>query len=323
MEINRIKIRTWSMLGERRTFGAGILELAPELENIFVMSGDLKSSSGLDRFVASYPDKYRSAGIAEQNMVCIASGLASEGKVVFTTSFSPFITGRCYDQIRIHLGYMRHNVKLVGLAAGVGLGVQGNSHYGLDDVSLMRAVPNMAVISPADCTEVVKAIWAAYQYDGPVYLRLTGEQNVPVLYKEDYDFQIGKAITLREGNDIAIIAAGTMVHQSLKAAEILAQQGIGTSVVNMHTIKPLDTAVIDRACAQAKLIVTVEEGTVIGGLGSAVAEYKGAKKNTPPQLLLGIKDFFPHAGDYPYMLEQCGLTAEKIADSIAAKLNQN
>jgi len=311
------------MLGERRTFGAGILELAPELENIFVMSGDLKSSSGLDRFVASYPDKYRSAGIAEQNMVCIASGLASEGKVVFITSFSPFITGRCYDQIRIHLGYMRHNVKLVGLAAGVGLGVQGNSHYGLDDVSLMRAVPNMAVISPADCTEVIKAIGAAYQYDGPVYLRLTGEQNVPVLHKEDYDFQIGKAITLREGNDIAIIAAGTMVHQSLKAAEILARQGIGTSVVNMHTIKPLDTAVIDRACEQTKLIVTVEEGSVIGGLGSAVAEYKGAKKSAPPQLLLGIKDFFPHAGDYPYMLDQCGLTAEKIAASIAAKLNQN
>jgi transketolase len=211
MEINRIKIRTWSMLGERRTFGAGVFELAPELDNIFVMSGDLKSSSGLDRYAISYPDRYLSAGIAEQNMVCMASGLASERKVVFITSFSPFITGRCYDQIRIHLGYMRHNVKLVGLGAGVSMGIQGNSHYGLEDVTLMRAIPDMTIVSPADCTEVIKAIYACYLYNGPVYLRLVGEQNNPIVYKEDYDFQIGKAITIREGKDITIIAVGTMV----------------------------------------------------------------------------------------------------------------
>jgi transketolase len=319
MDINRIKIRTWSMLGERRAFGAGVFELAPEMDNIFIMSGDLKSSSGLDRFAASYPDKYLSAGIAEQNMVGIASGLASEGKVLFITSFAPFITGRCYDQVRIHLGYMRHNIKLVGLAAGVGLGVQGNSHYGLDDVTLMRAVPNMTIISPADCTEVIKATYAAYQYDGPVYLRLTGEQNVPTLYKEDYNFQIGKAITMREGSDITIIAAGTMVAQSLKAADMLSQHGIESSVINMHTIKPLDKSVVDKACERSKLIVTVEEGTVVGGLGAAVAEYKSAMKNSPPLLIIGINDFFPKAGDYPFMLEQCGLNAEKIASATEDK----
>jgi transketolase len=324
MEITRIKTRTWSMLGERRAFGAGIFDLAPEMPKIFVMSGDLKSSSGLDRFVTAYPDKYLSAGIAEQNMVCIASGLASEGKIVFITSFAPFITGRCYDQIRIHLGYMHHNVKIVGLAAGVGLGVQGNSHYGLDDVTLMRAIPNMTIISPADCTEVIKAVYAAYQYDGPVYLRLTGEQNVPVLYKDDYDFQIGRAIPLREGKDITIIAAGTMVYQSLKAADILSQQGISTSVINMHTIKPLDRSIIDKACEDgSKLIVTVEEGTVFGGLGAAVAEYKASKQNSPPQLLLGINDFFPKAGNYSYLLEQCGLNAEKISTSIITRIHSN
>jgi transketolase len=321
MDINRIKIRTWSMLGERRTFGAGVCELAPELENLFIMSGDTKSSSGLDRYVATYPDKYLSAGIAEQNMVCMASGLASEGKVVFITSFSPFITGRCYDQVRIHLGYMQHNVKLVGLAAGIGLGVQGNSHYGLEDVSLMRAIPGMTIVSPADCTEVIKAIYACYLHDGPVYLRLTGERNVPVLYKEDYDFQIGKAISMREGKDVTIIAAGTMVAQSLQAADLLANHGIEASVINMHTIKPLDKLPIDQACEQSKLIVTVEEGTVIGGLGAAVAEYKTTKQNAPEQLILGINDFFPHAGTYPYMLEQCGLNSEKIASSIIDKIN--
>jgi transketolase len=321
MEINRIKIRTWSMLGERRTFGAGIFEYASEWDNLFVMSGDLKSSSGLDRYATSYPSQFLSAGIAEQNMVCIASGLASEGKVVFITSFSPFITGRCYDQIRIHLGYMGHNVKLVGLSAGVGLGVQGNSHYGLDDITIMRAIPNMTIVSPADCTEVVKAIYACYRHNGPVYLRLTGEINVPVLYKEDYDFQIGKAITLREGKDITIIAAGTMVYQSLQAAKFLSEQGIEASVVNMHTIKPLDSEVVDKACEQSKLIVTVEEGTVIGGLGAAVAEYKAAKKNAPAQLILGINDFFPHAGSYSYMLDQCGLSAEKITSAIINKLD--
>lgn len=324
MEINRIKIRTWSMLGERRAFGAGMLELASEMKNVFVIAADTKSSSGLDRFAVSYPERYLSAGIAEQNMVGIASGLASEGKVVFITSYSPFITGRCYDQVRIHLGYMQHNIKLVGLAAGVGLGIQGNSHYGLDDVTLMRAVPNMTIISPSDCTEVIKTVYAAYQYDGPVYLRLTGEQNVPILFKEDYDFQIGKAILLREGKDVAIIAAGTMVFQSLKAADILSRQGIEAQVINMHTIKPLDRSIVDKVCEDgSKLIVTVEEGTVSGGLGAAIAEYKAPKKNSPPQLLLGVNDFFPKAGDYPYLLEQCGLNAEKIADSIITKINAN
>jgi transketolase len=322
MELNRIQIKTWSMLGERRTFGAAIFEYASEWDNLFVMSGDVKSSSNLDRFAASFPTQYLSAGIAEQNMVCIASGLASEGKVVFAASFSPFITGRCYDQIRIHLGYMEHNVKLVGLAAGIGLGIQGNSHYGLDDIAIMRAIPNMTIVSPADCTEVVKSIYACYHHNGPVYLRLTGESNVPILNNNDYDFQIGKAITMRRGKDITIIATGSMVYQSLQAAKILSEKNnIEALVINMHTIKPLDKTVIDEACEQSKLIVTVEEGTVIGGLGAAVAEYVVAKRNAPPQLILGVNDCFPNAGSYLYMLEQCRLNAEGIKDSIINHLN--
>lgn len=316
MDISRINIRTWSMLGERRTFGAGLAELAKNMDKLFVMTGDLKSSSGLDRFASMYPERFLSIGIAEQNMIGIASGLASDGFVPFVTSFSPFITGRCYDQIRMNLGYMHHNVKLVGLAAGVGIGIQGNSHYGLDDLSIMRAIPGMTIISPADCTEVVKAIEASYNFDGPIYLRLVGEQNTPIVYKSDYDFQIGKSITLMKGEDITIFAAGSMVAQSLKVATQLIEAGISVTVINMHTVKPLDNDALDDAFMHSKLIVSIEESSVIGGLGSAIAEYSASRRNKVPHIIIGIKDFYPTAGSYQYMLKQCGLDTESIFNRI-------
>jgi transketolase len=284
IDINKINIRTWSMLGSRGTFGVTLYEIAPLFDNIFANPADFTKSAGLDRYSQEYTDRFLTVGIAEQNLIGIASALASEGKIVFATSFASFVTTRCFEQVKIHLGYMHHNVKLVGLATGIGVTYQGNTHYGIDDVSLMRTIPGMTIVTPADSTEVVKATIASAQFDGPLYLRLVGEQNNPIVYREDYDFQIGKAITMREGKDITIIAAGTMVYQSLKSAEILAQQGIEVTVVNMHTIKPLDKTVIDRACKQSKLIVTIEEGTVIGGLGSAVAEYIVGKENAPVQL---------------------------------------
>lgn len=306
------------MLGERRAFGAILDKYSEEFEKIFVMTGDLKSSCGLDRFAANNPEKFLSAGIAEQNMVGIASGLASDDDRVFVTSFTPFITGRCYDQVRMHLGYMHHNVALVGLAGGIGVGIQGNSHYGLDDVALMRAIPGMTIIEPADCVEVAKAIQAIYHYQGPVYLRLIGEQNTPIIYKEDYDFQIGKAIKLRDGSDITIFAAGSMVIQALKTANMLSEKGIDVEVINMHTIKPLDIQVIDSA-KDKKLLVALEEHNVVGGLGSAIAEYI-SDKHFAPLSIFGVPDIFPHAGTYPYMLNELGLDAEHIAEKIAQKL---
>jgi transketolase len=321
VEINKINIRTWSMLGSRGTFGVAMYEIAPFFDDIFAITADFTKSSGLDRYSKKYPAKYLTVGIAEQNLIGIASALASEGKVVFATSFASFITTRCFEQVKIHLGYMHHNVKLVGLAAGIGVTYQGNTHYGIDDVSLMRTIPCMTIVTPADCTEVVKATIASAQFDGPLYLRLVGEQNNPIVYTENYDFQIGKAITIREGKDVTIIASGTMVYRSLQAADILSGHGIEATVVNMHTIKPLDKSIIDRACEQSKLIVTVEEGTVIGGLGSSVAEYNVSKKNAPAQLILGINDFFPKAGSYYYMLDQCRLSPEKIAEDILHKYN--
>ncbi|MDR0221549.1 MAG: transketolase [Lachnospiraceae bacterium] len=321
IEITKVKNRTWSMLGARRTFGAALEEMSAGWDRLFVMSADLKTSSGLDRFANSYPHRYLSGGIAEQNMVCVASGLASEGKVVFISSFSPFMTGRCYDQIRVHLGMMGHNVKLVGIGSGLGLGPQGNTHYGLDDVSLMCTVPNMTVIVPADCAEVVKATEAAYFHDGPVYLRLCGESNTPIINKEDYDYRIGKAIRLREGNDVAILASGPLVYQALKAAEILAGEGLSVAVTNVHTVKPLDTQAVDEALT-AKLIVTVEENFIHGGLSSMVLRYLSGKAGVPPVLSLGVDDVFPPAGSYPYMLEQLGLSGEKIAAAVKGKMER-
>ena len=315
MEINRINIRTWSMLGARRTFGTVMDAYASEFDKLFVMSGDLASSSGLDRFLHNHPEKFLSAGIAEQNMVGIASGLAAEGYVPYITSFSPFITGRCYDQIRMHLGYMHHNVKLVGLAAGFGVGIQGNSHFGLDDVALMRAVPGMTIVEPADCTEVAKAVKAIYDFEGPVYLRLIGEAGSPIVNKADYDFELGKSIIMREGADVAIVAAGTMVYQSLQASKSLAEEGIECKVINMHTIKPIDKDALD-AIRSYKLVVCIEEANVIGGLGSAVAEYMTSKPNCPIVQVFGINDSFPHAGTYKFMLDKLELDSSHIAERI-------
>ena len=317
MEFNRINIRTWSMLGARRTFGTVMDLYASEFEHVIVMSGDLLSSSGLDRFIKNHPDKFKSVGIAEQNMIGIASGLAANGIVPFVTSFSPFITGRCYDQIRMHCGYMHHNVKLVGLAAGIGVGIQGNSHYGLDDVALMRAIPGMTIVEPADSTEVAKAVKAVYDYDGPVYLRLIGEAGSPIVNMTDYDFEIGKSITLREGSDVTIVSSGTMVYQSLQAAKILSEKHVECKVVNMHTVKPIDTVALD--AISTKLVVVIQEANVIGGLGSAVAEYLSTKKNCPQISIVGINDCFPHAGSYKYMLANLGLDAEHIAERILSE----
>ena len=316
IEITPRNIRMWSMLGSRGTFGTTLLGIARDLDDILVMTGDLCESSGLSQFAAAYPDRFINAGIAEQNMIGIAAGLASEGKTVFCTSFSTFISMRSCEQVRNHLGYMGLNVKLVGLAAGFATGVLGYSHYGLEDIAIMRAIPNITVLSPADATETAKATLAAAKIKGPVYLRLTGAMNNPVVYKEDYKFEAGQAITLKSGVDVAIIATGTMVHFSLEAAKLLENEGISVTVIDMHTIKPLDTGIIDKISKSVKLIATVEEHHLIGGLGSAVAEYQAGSVNTPPQVMLGVPDEFSRAGDYPFMLEKYGLTAPKIARTI-------
>ena len=305
------------MMGTRNAFGAFLTEIAANNPELFAITADFTKSTGLAKFKDQYPDQFLTAGIAEQNMIALASGLASEGKNVFASSFASFVTTRCYEQVKVNLGYMQHNVKLVGIASGLGVSHQGNTHYGLDDVSLMRTIPNMTIVVPSDCTEVAKATLALVEMKGPAYLRLVGEGFVPIVNEDDYKFEIGKGIVKREGKDVLIIANGTMVNQSLKVANELSEQNdIETTVINMHTVKPLDTQIIKQTIGGKKLIVTIEEGQVNGGLGSAVAEYVASVGHAPQMIRLGINDIFPHAGSYNYLLEQCGLDVESIKNVI-------
>ena len=317
LKITPKNARQWSRIGSRAVFGQAIFSLVEMKKNLMVLSADLGRSSGLNRFVKSYPDNYLNIGISEQNMIGVAAGLAREGFVVFTTSFAPFLSMRSCEQIRMNMGYMDANVKAVALGSGVSMSFLGNSHYGIEDASVMRSIPNLTVVSPADCGEIVKTVFAAADYEGPMYIRLTGETNNPIVYEEDYNYKIGKAITLREGSEITIFANGTMVYESLEAAKILEKVGISAAVVNMHTIKPLDTYVIDKAVKSSKLIVTVEEHSIIGGLGGAIAEYKTAFSNTPPQLIIGLPDKFGKVGEHKFLLEKYGLTANQISERIA------
>lgn len=317
ISVTRSKAKLWSRLGARATYGQAVLESARQRDDFYVMSADLCQSSGLVRFRDEFPERFINAGIAEQNMIGIAAGLAKDGTNVFATSFAPFVTMRACEQVRMNMGYMQLNIKTVGLGSGLVMAQLGNSHFGIEDASIMRAIPGMTVIEPADGVEIVKAVEALCDYGRPTYLRLTGGSGLPIVHEEDIDFRIGKAIPIREGKDIAIIAAGTMVYYALQAAEVLTERGIDASVIDMHTIKPLDGEELD-AQLDKKLLVTVEEATIVGGLGSAVAEYLALKRRKPPQLMLGIKDCFPHAGSYQYLLEQCGLTGGHIADDIEA-----
>ena len=319
MEISDKEFKQWSRIGSRAAFGIAALELGATVDDLIILSGDTSTSAGLERFKKTYPEKFQDVGIAEQNMMGIAAGLASEGETVYTATFAPFQTMRCCEQIKVNLGYMKHKVCFVGLASGLVLGNLGYTHCSIEDLAVMRSIPNISVISPADCGETVKAALAAAEYGSSVYIRLTGEARNPSVYKTDYDFEIGKAITLREGEDITIIAGGTMVYKSLQAAEMLSESGLSVAVVNMHTIKPIDFTVIDKACETTKLLVTIEEHSVIGGLGSAVAEYKSTLVNTPPQFTIGIPDTYSKAGEYADLLQTYGLASEQIAENIAAQ----
>lgn len=311
-------IRTWSRLGSCGAFGLAALELPERDDSVVMLTADLCFYSGLDRFKAKFPERLYNFGIAEQNLIGVAAGMAKEGLNPFATTYATFATTRCCDQVRVNMGYMQLGIKLVGLTSGLSVGILGATHMSFEDIAIMRSIPNITILSPADCTETVKATLAATQFDGPIYLRLTGVMGNPIVYREDYEYEIGKAITIKEGTDISIIATGTMVHYSLKATKLLEEKGISCQVVDMHTIKPIDKDAIYKACNN-KMIVTVEEHSVIGGLGSAVAECLTGKTSRPPQLIIGISDEYKHAGSYDYLLDQYGLTAEIIAENIINK----
>ncbi len=313
MLVNNEIIQNFSRISSRGVFGQALTDISKENKDLRIVVADVSSSarlSGIDT------DKIINVGIAEQNMIGIAAGLASEGKLVYATSFAPFASMRCYEMIRTQLGYMNLNVKIVGLMSGLAGGVVGNTHYGLEDIAIMRVIPNMTILSPADGLETYKAIQASTCIEGPCYIRLTGINGFTPVYKEDYEFNVGKAITLREGEDVAIIATGTMVGEAVRASRALSKNNISTTVIDMHTIKPIDKQAVKYAFENHKLVVTIEEHSIIGGLGSAVAEYASSLKNVAPQLILGIPDKFGKVGDYMFMLKQYGLTAPQIVEKI-------
>jgi len=322
MEINDSTMVRWSRIGSRATFGLVALELAKEIDDLMILTGDVHTSAGLGRYKKSFPEKYLDIGIAEQNLMGIAAGLSSEGTKVITTTFAPFQTMRCLEQIKVNLGYMNHDVCMVGLASGLVLGTLGYTHCSIEDLSITRSIPGMTVLSPADCGETAKAILAAVERKGPVYIRLTGGTNNPIVYKKDYNFKIGKAIQLKKGEDISIISTGTMVYPSLEAAEILLKHGISASVIDMHTIKPIDNLAIKKASRSSKIIFTVEEHNVVGGLGSAVSESLSTIPRSPSLIMIGLPDKYGKGGEYKDLLNSYGLTSIKIANKIKREYKQ-
>lgn len=317
MTFNEREIKLWARMGTSSVFGIIIAELAKEDDKLICVTADMSRPYALERFSKAYPDRMFNVGIAEENLIGVAAGLAKEGFNVFAFTQACFITTRALDFIKVNLGYMKLPVKLVGLSAGLELGVYGATHVSDNDLAQMRGIAGMTVVSPADSLETVKTLEQASKMRTPAYIRLSGGANI--VYKADYDFQIGKAITLKDGADIMIIATGTMVAQSIKVAELLNADGFSTKVVNMHTVKPIDTLSIDEGLS-SKLIVTVEEHSRIGGLGSAVAEYLASKVHKPAQMIFGLPDKYLHAGEYDWLIEQSELTPNCIYTKIKEKL---
>ena len=320
MVVNERNIKIWSTIGSRATFGITALELAKEIDNLMVLTCDVSTSAGLDRYRKTYPDKYLDLGIAEQNLIGVAAGLASENFNVITTTFAPFQTIRCCEQIKVNIGYMKQKICMVGIASGLALGTLGFTHCCIEDVGILRAIPGITIISPADSLETVKAIQSAVKSQTSTYVRLTGISNNPIVYEKDYDFEIGKSIKIVEGKDLTIFASGTMVYNSIQAAKILKKNNIHCTVINMHTIKPLDKQAVEEACRNSKLLVSVEEHNVIGGLGSAIAEYKSSIEKSPKLVILGVNDYYSKGGEYQFLQYEYGLTPNKIVNNILLNL---
>lgn len=320
IEYSKEQIQSWARIGSRATYGQGLLLLADIYEDLIAISADLGNSSGLDRFKLTYPERFINVGIAEQNMIGVAAGLAKEGFKVFASSFAPFIAFRSSEQIRMNLGYMELGVKTVGIGSGLSMGFLGNSHFGLEDISIMRSIPNMTVVSPCDTTSVIKVVESAIDFHGPMYIRLTGAPGDPVVYDNNFHFEIGKSIEVRNGKDVVLIATGSMVATSMKAAELLEIHGISASVVDMHTIKPIDKDFLSGVINRGLPIYSVEEHSAIGGLGSSIADFIIENEKWAILRKIALPDKYGPTGEYSYLKEKYGLTAENIANRIKRDL---
>ncbi len=301
-------------IATRQAYGETLAALGEKDENIVVLDADLSGSTMTKIFASKFPDRFFNVGIAEQNLYGIAAGLAVSGKVVFASTFAMFATGRAFEIIRNSIAYPHANVKICATHAGVTVGEDGGSHQCIEDIALMRTIPGMVVLNPADAVSASKLIEKAYEIDGPVYVRL-GRAAVPKIYDDKKDLEVGKAVKIREGKDYTIIATGVMVNEALIASETLKAEGIDVRVLDMHTIKPIDEEAIISAAKETKGIVTVEEHTVMGGLGSAVSEV--IVRNHPvPMEFVGIKDVFGQSGKPAELLKEYNLTADDIVKAV-------
>lgn len=324
IEYNKRNMRSWSIMGiNPSVWSIGFAEVVEKKKNLIVLTADLSRFSGLERMTSKYPEMFYNVGIAEQNMIGIAAGFAMEGYQAYVTTYAPFVTYRCADQVRHLMGNMDLDIKAVGSSAGLTSGWSGTALLATGDIALMRSISNMTVLSPADCTEAIKMMSAMSDIKGPVYMRLCGTTSIPMVYSEDYDFEIGKAVVLQEGEKVALVATGIgMVAEALKSAKMLKEQlGVKPTVINMHTIKPIDKDCIKYIADNYDLIVTIEEHNVMGGLGSAVAEEVVFNNKKCNQLIIGINDSNPQMGSRKYMLEQVGLTADSIVNRIKDRLD--
>nr|WP_295606023.1 transketolase family protein [uncultured Terrisporobacter sp.] len=301
-------------IATREAYGKALVKLGKINDDVVVLDADLSKSTKTNDFYKAYPDRFFNMGIAEQNLVGAACGFAAAGKIPFASTFAMFATGRAFEIIRNSACYPKLNVKICATHAGITVGEDGGSHQSVEDISLMRSIPNMTVLVPADGVEAEKMIFAAAEYNGPMYVRL-GRSAVPTLFDENYNFEIGKGVVLREGNDATIIACGMMVNEALIAADMLKEENINVRVINMSTIKPIDTELIIKAAKETKAIVTAEEHSIIGGLGSAVSEV--VSENHPVKVKkVGLNDCFGESGTPGELLEKYGLTAKNIVAKV-------
>lgn len=304
----------------RDAYGKALVELGQLHDDVVVLDADLSKSTKTADFAKAFPERFINAGIAEQNMVGMAAGLAAAGKVVFASSFAIFAAGRAFEQVRNSLAYANLNVKICATHSGITVGEDGGSHQSVEDIAIMRSIPNLTVVVPSDGASTRLALEKLYEHQGPVYLRL-GRSALPLIYKDNGDFQIGRGIELRAGKDATIIACGTMVSLALEAAQVLAEEGIQVSLIDMHTIKPLDEELIVRQARETGAILTVEEHSIIGGLGGAVCEV--VSENYPvPVKRMGINDIFGQSGKPDELMQHYGLTVDKIVQNIRLLLKK-
>ena len=293
----------------RESYGAALAELGEKYDFV-VLDADLAEATKTCMFKKKFPERFFDCGIAEGNMMSVAAGIAATGKTVFASTFAMFAAGRAFEQIRNSIGYPHLGVKIGATHAGITVGEDGATHQCNEDIALMRTIPGMTIINPADATEARAAVEAALKIDGPVYMRF-GRFACPILNGEDYTFELGKGVVLADGTDVTLVATGYMVHLALEAREMLAKDGISARVINIHTVKPLDTGLIAKAARETGAIVTAEEHSIIGGLGSAVAE--AICENAPvPMKRVGVEDTYGRSGNVPALLEAYGLTSAHI-----------